>query len=270
MRGAVGARAGDPLARAARRAAAGRAVRRRDGNRSRAPAARPGRGSRRCGGAAAGRCGAWGRLGRWHRSILFRRLTGLADGLAPKERRYVRPARFAPMSWVPRFPPGGGGNSAVVVRGDPSSGSEPFTCVAPMLWRPAAERRGVRIAREDAEPLRAATCRRRRRRTRRRPARPRPGRCPRASCRCRAGGLSRPRPRRAPLGRLSASRFGPTLPSRWRPRACGSSRSAGRRSRRPCLLLLRQRRSSCRRRARRRCRGCRRGSAAGTATPTAT
>jgi hypothetical protein len=37
-------------------------------------------------------------------TVLFLLLAGLADGLAPKEQRYVSP-RFAPTGWVPRFLP---------------------------------------------------------------------------------------------------------------------------------------------------------------------
>jgi hypothetical protein len=93
---AVRARAGDPLAGTARRAPPGGAG--ADAwRRSSLPADDDG--AARCGG---GTGGAWGRLDRWH-SVLFRRLTGLADGLAPKERRYVR-ARFAPMSLGPPLP----------------------------------------------------------------------------------------------------------------------------------------------------------------------
>jgi hypothetical protein len=40
-----------------------------------------------------------------HCSLLFRKLAGLADGLAPKERRYGHVARLAPTKWFPRFPP---------------------------------------------------------------------------------------------------------------------------------------------------------------------
>ena len=41
-----------------------------------------------------------------HLTVLFLGLTGLADGLAPKERRYAA-VRFAPTTWAPRFlPPG--------------------------------------------------------------------------------------------------------------------------------------------------------------------
>jgi hypothetical protein len=38
-----------------------------------------------------------------HPTVLFLMLAGLADGLAPKERRYRPTARLAPTTWVPRF-----------------------------------------------------------------------------------------------------------------------------------------------------------------------
>ena len=197
-------------------------------------------------------------------SILFRRLTGLADGLAPKERRYVRPARFAPVSWVPRFPLGGEQEFSGRCAGRSYAAD---ASRAPASARCYGDRRRNRAAARAKPRRRCGTiCRRRPRRTPPRRRRPRPARCRRASCRCRAGGRSRPRRATSALGRLAAGR-GSGRPCRWRARrrACGSSRSARRRSPGRAAPA----RVSCDRRAvdasRPRCRGCPTSSSTGTA-----
>ena len=93
-----------PVPRGAGRAAT--AGRRRA---ARVRAAAPVSGARPAASAAAARCAtprSARRPGTRHAcagiAVLFRLLTGLADGLAPKERRYAQ-ARFAPTTWVPRF-----------------------------------------------------------------------------------------------------------------------------------------------------------------------
>ena len=168
-------------------------------------------------------------------TVLFLVLAGLADGLAPKERRYAL-ARFAPTTWVPRFlsTPIGGARRE-------------FSCIAAaMLTAPAARcardrgagppcspgRRGLLLAGDPGDELRDTSWASRALHDRGRH---------RALAEAGLGRCSPADSGRQPysivcstsvLGRLAARRgSGRPCRPRWRRRACGRRRSARRTAR---------------------------------------